>query len=76
MGSRDLERGAWPWSWVALLTPVEGVLDHIGNSNTRFVLEAVLGQDTEAAKELQNQLIAWVDWLHFQQERQSRLDWQ
>ena len=58
MSCRDLECVAWPWRRIPLSAPLEGVLDHICTTDTTwFVLGAVLGQDAEAAEELQNQLV-------------------
>ena len=45
-------------------------------ATTWFVLGAVLGQDAGASEELQNQLVDWEGLWRWQQERQSRLDWQ
>ena len=60
MGSGDPERVAWPWRRIPLSAPLEGVLDHLSTSTSWFVLGAVLGQDAEAAEELQNQLVGLV----------------
>ena len=45
-------------------------------ATTWFVLGAVLGQDAEAAEEVQNQLVGLGGLVALAQERQWRLEWQ